>query len=162
MKKYESACHDCRRALEMDQSLIKGHFFLGLGLMELSCYDEAIKHLQRGMKKIKDCDLSLNFFLPAQDLGKEQKMNFGDDITSQLRLARKKRWNLQEEKRISQEIELQSYLNRLMREDMEKQLEKLKIDETLDDEAKEDKTTKIEQECVSLFTSLLLEPRNKE
>ena len=42
----------------------------------------------------------------AHDLAKEQRMNFGDDIASQIRLARKKRWNMQEEKRIAQEIEL--------------------------------------------------------
>lgn len=42
----------------------------------------------------------------ANDLAKEQKLNFGDDIASQLRAARKKRWNVQEEKRIAQEIEL--------------------------------------------------------
>lgn len=40
---------DCRRALDMDQNLIKGHFFLGLGLVEMQVYDDAIKHLQRGM-----------------------------------------------------------------------------------------------------------------
>lgn len=43
----------------------------------------------------------------ANDLAREQKLNFGDDIASQLRIARKKRWNVQEEKRIAQEIELQ-------------------------------------------------------
>lgn len=48
MKRWENACQDCRKALEMDQNLIKGHFFLGLSLMELDYYDEAIKHLQRG------------------------------------------------------------------------------------------------------------------
>lgn len=42
----------------------------------------------------------------AHDLAKEQKLNFGDDIASQLRVARKKRWNMQEERRITQEIEL--------------------------------------------------------
>lgn len=42
----------------------------------------------------------------ANDLAKEQKLNFGDEIASQLRSARKKRWNLKEEKRIAQEIEL--------------------------------------------------------
>ena len=47
----------------MDNNLIKGHFFLGISLLELDMYDESIKHLQR-----------------AQDLGKEQKLNFGDDI----------------------------------------------------------------------------------
>lgn len=48
MKRWESACQDCRRALDMDPNLIKGHFFLGLSLMELEYFDEAIKHLQRG------------------------------------------------------------------------------------------------------------------
>jgi STIP1 homology and U-box containing protein 1 len=95
MKRWDQACQDCRRALDMDQNLIKGHFFLGLSLLELEQYDEAIKHLQR-----------------SHDLAKEQKLNFGDDVASQLRLARKKRWAVQEEKRICQEIELQSYLNR--------------------------------------------------
>lgn len=32
----------------MDPCLVKGHFFLGLALLELELYDEAIKHLQRG------------------------------------------------------------------------------------------------------------------
>lgn len=49
----------------------------------------------------------LLFRVSANDLAREQKLNFGDDIASQLRLARKKRWNVQEEKRIAQEIELQ-------------------------------------------------------
>lgn len=53
-----------------------------------------------------------SIFPVAQNLGKEQKLNFGDDIACQLRLARKKRFNLQEEKRICQEIELQTYLNK--------------------------------------------------
>lgn len=46
-----------------------------------------------------------SIFISANDLAKEQKLNFGDDIASQLRAARKKRWNIQEEKRIAQEIE---------------------------------------------------------
>lgn len=110
MKKWDSSCQDCRRALDMDKNLVKGHFFLGQSLMELDLFDEAIKHLQR-----------------AHDLALEQRRNFGDDIASQLRLARKKRWNLQEEKRICQEIELQSYLARLIKEDMERKLANLKL-----------------------------------
>lgn len=91
MKHWEQSCLDCRRALDIDQNLIKAHFFLGQSLMELEFYDESIKHLQR-----------------AFDLAREQKQNFGDDIAYQLRLARKRRWNLQEEKRICQEIEMQN------------------------------------------------------
>lgn len=121
----------------MDNNLIKGHFFLGLSLLELELYDESIKHLQR-----------------AQDLGKEQKLNFGDDIASQLRLARKKRFNVLEEKRIAQEIELQSYLNKLIREDMENRISKLSLDDTLDDEAKKEAEADIEQQCTNYTNEL--------
>lgn len=129
-KKWEQSCQDCRRALDIDGNLLKAHFFLGQSLMELEYYDEAIKHLQR-----------------ASDLSKEQKQNFGDDITAQLRLARKKRWNVMEEKRIREEIELQSYLNKLIKQDIESRLQNLKCtDATTEDQLKE-KQQEIEQEC---------------
>jgi len=50
-------------------------------------------------------------------LARDHKYNFGDEIACQLRLARKKRWNTIEEKRIREEIELQTYLNQLIQED---------------------------------------------
>lgn len=45
-------------------------------------------------------------------------------------MARKKRWNVLEEKRIKEEIELQSYLNELVLSDKEKQISKLREDIT--------------------------------
>jgi len=39
-------------------------------------------------------------------LTKEKKVNYGDDITSQLRRARRLKWEKQEEVRQNQEIEL--------------------------------------------------------
>lgn len=137
LKKWEQSCQDCRRALDIDQSLVKGHFFLGQSLMELELYDEAIKHLQR-----------------AHDLAKEQKRNFGDDIAVQLRLARKKRFQLQEEKRICQEIELQSYLNRLIREDMENRIAKVKLDDTANEDTLNENQQQIEQTCENNLTEL--------
>lgn len=56
----------------------------------------------------------LLFFLSAYNLAKEQRLNFGDDIPSALRIAKKKRWNSIEEKRISQENELHAYLTKLI------------------------------------------------
>lgn len=50
----------------------------------------------------------------AYNLAKEQRLNFGDDIPSALRIAKKKRWNSIEERRIHQENELHSYLTRLI------------------------------------------------
>ena len=84
-------------------------FITGKALLEKDNVDEAIKHLQR-----------------ANDLAREQKLNFGDDITIQLRIARKKRWNVQEEKRIQQEIELQTYLNRLILDDRDRKIDELR------------------------------------
>ncbi|CAI9723206.1 E3 ubiquitin-protein ligase CHIP-like [Octopus vulgaris] len=106
LKQWEQAIQDCRHALDMDRSLVKGHFFLGQALVELGYYDESIASLKR-----------------AYDLAKEQRMNFGDDIASALRSAKKKRWNVIEEKRIQQEIALQTYLNRLISEELQRQQE---------------------------------------
>ncbi|XP_018792783.1 PREDICTED: E3 ubiquitin-protein ligase CHIP isoform X1 [Bactrocera latifrons] len=130
LKRWELSCHDCRRALDLDSNFLKAHFFLGQCLIEMELYDEAIKHLQR-----------------AFDLSKEQKQNFGDDITWQLRLARKKRWSLLEEKRICQEIELQTYINRLIKEDMDRNLARLKIDGNINEHELKEKQQEFEQQC---------------
>lgn len=109
LQQWELAGQDCRRALELDSSSVKGHFFLGQALQEMEYYDEAVKYLQR-----------------ASDLAREQKLNFGDDISCQLRMARKRRWQLLEEKRLQQEIELQTYLNELILADKQKRVQELK------------------------------------
>lgn len=114
----------------MDPNLVKGHFFLGQALLETECYDEAIKHLQR-----------------AFDLAKEQKLNFGDDIASQLRTARKKRFSLMEERRIAQEIELHSYLNKLINQDKDAQMKKIQ-EEEMDSEKAEARIFDVEEKIV--------------
>ncbi|XP_029663746.1 E3 ubiquitin-protein ligase CHIP isoform X2 [Formica exsecta] len=116
LKQWESVCKDCRRALDIDPCLMKGHFFLGLALLELELFDEAVKHLQR-----------------AVDLAKEQKLNYGDDITSVLRQARKRRFQVREEQRIAQDIELQTYLSQLVVDDAKHNLSALQEQETTKD-----------------------------
>uniref|UniRef100_A0A8B9CYP6 RING-type E3 ubiquitin transferase n=1 Tax=Anser brachyrhynchus TaxID=132585 RepID=A0A8B9CYP6_9AVES len=58
----------------------------------------------------------------SYNLAKEQRLNFGDDIPSALRIAKKKRWNSIEEKRINQENELHSYLTKLIMAEKEREL----------------------------------------
>jgi len=113
LQRWEAACADCRRALDpaMDPGNVKGHFFLGQALLELGLYYESIKHIQR-----------------AHDLAREQMQYFGDDIAGQLRLVRKKRWSTQEERRITEEIELQTYLSRLILEEKDRQVDCLLAD----------------------------------
>ncbi|XP_012533658.1 E3 ubiquitin-protein ligase CHIP [Monomorium pharaonis] len=116
LKRWESVCKDCRWALDIDPCLMKGHFFLGLALLELELFDEAVKYLQR-----------------AVDLAKEQKLNYGDDITSVLRQAKKRRFQVREEQRISQDIELQTYLNQLIVDDAKRNLATLQEQEAVKD-----------------------------
>lgn len=80
-------------------------------------------------------------------MAKDQKLNFGDAIASQLRAARKKRFSIQEEKRIAQEIELHSYLNKLIENDKEAQIN-LTAQEESDSDTKKDKIQEIEEKCV--------------
>ena len=79
--------------------------------MELECFEEAIVQLHMG--RFGFC-LSENIvfkkqfpYVSAHDFAITQKMNFGDDITSQLRLAKKKHFAQQESKRIKEESDLQ-------------------------------------------------------
>uniref|UniRef100_A0AAZ3NZR3 E3 ubiquitin-protein ligase CHIP n=1 Tax=Oncorhynchus tshawytscha TaxID=74940 RepID=A0AAZ3NZR3_ONCTS len=97
LQQHDKALADCKQALELDPQSVKALFFLGQCHLEMENYDEAIGNLQR-----------------AYNLAKEQRLNFGDDIPSALRIAKKKRWNSIEEKRINQENELHAYLTKLI------------------------------------------------
>ena len=55
----------------------------------------------------------------AHEAAYAQKLTFGDEITSMLRLARRDKFRIEESKRITQEIELQTYLNELIERDVD-------------------------------------------
>lgn len=111
IKQWEKAAQDCRKALELDRKSVKAYYYLGRSLLCLQQYEEATKCLTR-----------------AFEMAKSQKMLYGDEITAALRQARKEKFRIEEEKRIQQEIELQTYLNRLIADDKERQLKKLKTE----------------------------------
>jgi len=48
LKMWENVCQDCRRAIEIESSLVKAYFFQGQALYELEYYDESIASLKRG------------------------------------------------------------------------------------------------------------------
>ncbi|XP_071512386.1 E3 ubiquitin-protein ligase CHIP isoform X1 [Panulirus ornatus] len=137
LKRWELVCQDCRTALEIDPTLVKAHFFLGQALLEVDNFDESIKHLQR-----------------AQDLAKEQKVNYGDDIACMIRVTRKRRFNVAEEKRIAQEIELQTYLNRLILEDRDRQIDEVRRKYEDDEEKSQEEVMRIEQQTDNCITEV--------
>ena len=117
--RWPQAVQDSKAALERDNGLVKGHFYLGTSLLELDKLDEAIKHLQLAFEMAK----------------KDPSSYYDDTISSKLRVARKKKFALQEEKRVQEEIDLQSYLNRLILEDKERKMNKLREENESYDEA---------------------------
>ena len=48
LKKWDQASTDCRHALELDNNIVKGYYFLGQALLEQHAYDESIQYLQKG------------------------------------------------------------------------------------------------------------------
>ncbi|NXC23123.1 CHIP protein, partial [Corythaeola cristata] len=88
----------------------------------------------------------------AYNLAKEQRLNFGDDIPSALRIAKKKRWNSIEEKRINQENELHSYLTKLIMAEKERELaecRKTQQEENVDESRSRVQLASIEAKHVS-------------
>ncbi|XP_038618833.1 E3 ubiquitin-protein ligase CHIP isoform X2 [Tachyglossus aculeatus] len=124
MQQHDKALADCKRALELDGQSVKAHFFLGQCQLEMESYDEAIANLQR-----------------AYNLAKEQRLNFGDDIPSALRVAKKKRWNSIEERRIHQENELHAYLTKLIMAERERELEGCRQSQEEEEEEEEEESS---------------------
>lgn len=105
LKKWNLVDKDCKRALELDARNVKANYFLGKLALHDNNLDEAIKCLTI-----------------ANDIAFSQKMKFGDDITNMLRQARREKFKIEEEKRLNQEIELQTYLNQLVDRDIEREV----------------------------------------
>uniref|UniRef100_A0AAF5RY06 E3 ubiquitin-protein ligase CHIP n=1 Tax=Wuchereria bancrofti TaxID=6293 RepID=A0AAF5RY06_WUCBA len=104
---WEKAKDHCKKALDLDRKNVKVNFLLGRTCAQLEHFDEALKVLTR-----------------ASDLAHNQKLNFGDEITAQIRVAKKQIFRREEEK-IKQEIELQVYLNGLIDSDLARKLREL-------------------------------------
>lgn len=114
LQQWSSVIDDCRRALDLDPQSVKAHFYMGQAMCEQGQFDEALVHLKR-----------------ASELAKELNENYGDEIAKSVRLVKRKRWNYLEDKRIHQEIELQNYLNQLMAQDKEQQINRIKLGELI-------------------------------
>uniref|UniRef100_A0A915E155 E3 ubiquitin-protein ligase CHIP n=1 Tax=Ditylenchus dipsaci TaxID=166011 RepID=A0A915E155_9BILA len=130
LKKWEMAADDCRKALELDKKNIKANYFLGKTCVYLGEYDEAIKVLTR-----------------ANEYAINQKLSYGDEITQMLRNARREKFRMEEERRLTQEIELQSYLNNLIDEDIKKKIDSIQTNQVdRSEEAIEDRIDVVRNE----------------
>jgi STIP1 family protein 1 len=113
LKQWDKVYQDVRHSLELDPNYIKAHAYLGQYYIEQQRYDEAILSLKH-----------------ALELCKIQNKNYGDEIPRLLRYAQKQRFSLMEQKRIENEISLQTYLRSLIEADKERRIQSLS--ETID------------------------------
>ncbi|VDN28161.1 unnamed protein product [Cylicostephanus goldi] len=95
LKAWAKAAEDCSKAAFLDRNNVKAYYFGGRAAIQLGNYNEAIRLITK-----------------AKELASTQKMNFGDEIHAQMRLARREKFRMEEEKRIKEEGELQAYLRR--------------------------------------------------
>ncbi|XP_026819442.1 E3 ubiquitin-protein ligase CHIP-like [Rhopalosiphum maidis] len=134
LNQWDKAYTDCCRALEIDPSIEKAYFFQGIALIELRNYDEAINNL-----------------LKAHTLIKEKKINYGDELTSQLRKAYRQKQEKQNKVRQNQQTTLLSYLQKLLKDNMIRQIRSVK---SSDDYMSEDLVMKIKNKHEKFATDL--------
>ncbi|UJR23346.1 hypothetical protein I4U23_026360 [Adineta vaga] len=115
LKQWDKVYQDARHCLDLDPNYIKAHAYVGQCYIEQQRYDEAI-----------------TCFKQALDLCKMQNKNFGDEIQRLLRYAQKRRFSLMEQKRIENEISLQTYLRSLIQSDKERRMQ-LRIEKHSED-----------------------------
>ncbi|VDP08924.1 unnamed protein product [Heligmosomoides polygyrus] len=108
LKAWSKAAEDCSKAAFLDRNNVKAYYFGGRAAIQLGNYNEAIRLITK-----------------AKELASSQKMNFGDEIHAQMRLARREKFRMEEEKRVKEEGELQIYLRKLIDEDVSRRIAEL-------------------------------------
>ncbi len=88
---FSEAIEDCQQALLVDPGLVKGNFFMGQALVELGKFDDALVCLKTGLLLLMSQNITYIFphLVTAHELTKQQRRNFGEDITSAIRYAKK-------------------------------------------------------------------------
>ncbi|CAB4476156.1 uncharacterized protein OCT59_018193 [Rhizophagus irregularis] len=108
LKKYDNVISDCKTAISIDANSVKGHYMLGQALTEKAEFDLAISHLQT-----------------AYDLAIKDKVTFSGEIIQALLSAKKRKWELEEQRLRKNESEFLKYIKGLINTEREKQLQKV-------------------------------------
>lgn len=108
LKKYDNVISDCKIAISIEPNSVKGHYMLGQALTEKADFDSAISHLRT-----------------AYDFAITDKVTFSGEIIQALLNARKKKWELEDQRRKKNETEFLKYIKGLINAERERQLQKV-------------------------------------
>ncbi|CAO3655675.1 unnamed protein product [Mucor hiemalis] len=114
IEKYDQVVTDCRRAIELNPSMVKAYYLIGQALIEKKQHTEALNKLKTGY-----------------ELAIQQKVKYVNDIIQALLVARK-RWEDDEAIRLEKEFELLRYVKGLIEKE---RVELLKAVDPTDEEA---------------------------
>ncbi|KAF1802439.1 Stub1 protein [Mucor lusitanicus] len=105
LEQYDNVITDCRKAIEIDPTLVKAYYLIGQALTEKKQHTEALKKLKTGY-----------------ELAIQQKVKYVNDILQALLIARKRKWEDDEAIRLEKENELLRYVKGLIEQDRAQQL----------------------------------------
>ncbi|CAO0798008.1 unnamed protein product [Mucor circinelloides] len=105
LEQYDNVITDCRKAIEIDPTLVKAYYLIGQALTEKKQHTEALKKLKTGY-----------------ELAIQQKVKYVNDILQALLIARKRKWEDDEAIRLEKENELLRYVKGLIERDRGQQL----------------------------------------
>ncbi|GAN09857.1 E3 ubiquitin-protein ligase CHIP-like isoform X2 [Mucor ambiguus] len=105
LEQYDNVITDCRKAIEIDPTLVKAYYLVGQALTEKKQHTEALKKLKTGY-----------------ELAIQQKVKYVNDILQALLIARKRKWEDDEAIRLEKENELLRYVKSLIEQDRAQQL----------------------------------------
>ncbi|XP_021581053.1 E3 ubiquitin-protein ligase CHIP isoform X2 [Ictidomys tridecemlineatus] len=142
-RKYPEAAACYGRAITRNPLVAVYYTNRALCYLKMQQPEQALADCRRALE-LDGQSVKAHFFL-AYSLAKEQRLNFGDDIPSALRIAKKKRWNSIEERRIHQESELHAYLSRLITAERERELEECQRNHEGDED---DGHVRAQQACI--------------
>ncbi|KAG2205822.1 hypothetical protein INT47_004005 [Mucor saturninus] len=130
LEKYDQVIADCRKAIELDPSMVKAYYLIGQALIEKKQHTEALNKLKTGYQ-----------------LAIEQKVKYVNDIIQALLVARKRKWDDDEAVRLEKEDELLHYVKGLI----EKERADL-LKDTIDEEEIETINYKIDERLSQVQT----------
>ncbi|KAJ3047293.1 STIP1 y and U box-containing protein 1 [Rhizophlyctis rosea] len=106
---FDKVIADCERATELNVEWVKGYYLMGQALAEIdSRVERAITTLRK-----------------AYDLSIQQRVTYSEEIANAYRQAKKKKWEIADKKRRSEQSDLHSYLTTLMEEERKRRVEGL-------------------------------------
>ncbi|KAI8971874.1 hypothetical protein BDF20DRAFT_703632 [Mycotypha africana] len=108
LEKYDPVISDCRKAIDIDPTMVKAYYLLGQALTEKKQHTEALNKLKTGY-----------------ELAIQKKVSYVNDILQALLVARKKKWDDDEAVRLEKESELLRYVKGLVEKERKELLEKV-------------------------------------